>query len=44
MTCFGYDITGWDGTCRVGLSEKQQGLKILHRFSLGGFLHGDCWQ
>lgn len=34
---------GWDFQGRI-LSEKQQGLKILHRFSLGSFLHGDCWQ
>lgn len=34
---------GWDSQGRV-LSEKQQGLKILHRFSLSSFLHGDCWQ
>lgn len=41
---FGDDITRLDGTHRAGLSKKEQGLKIQHKFSLGSFLHGDCWQ
>lgn len=45
MISFGDDISCLDGTHRAGrLSKKEQGLKIQHKFSLGSFLHGDCWQ